>query len=87
VLYLAGVPIDRILSWAPHTGRQLGMAVSILSYCGMASLTVIGDARLVPDPEVITHEFNREFRKMLGRASAGAAKAAMHTTLRQSRVG
>jgi WS/DGAT/MGAT family acyltransferase len=88
VLYLAGVPIDRILSWAPHTGRQLGMAVSILSYCGMASLTVIGDARLVPDPEVITREFNREFRKMLGRASAGAAKAAVaHTTVRRNRLG
>lgn len=64
-LYLAGVPIDRILPWAPHPGKQLGMAVSILSYRGTASLTVIGDAHLVPDPEAITAEFNREFKKLL----------------------
>lgn len=73
VLYLAGVPIERILPWAPHPGRQLGMAVSILSYRGMASLTVIGDAQLVPDPETITAEFKREFAKLL-RARVRAAK-------------
>jgi WS/DGAT/MGAT family acyltransferase len=73
-LHLAGVPIDRILPWAPHPGKQLGMAVSILSYRGRASLTVIGDAHLVPDPEVITDEFSREFRKMLNSAAAGAVK-------------
>ena len=75
VLYLAGVPIERILPWAPHPGRQLGMAVSILSYRGMASLTVIGDAHLVPDPEAITAEFKREFAKLLRGARSGAAKA------------
>jgi hypothetical protein len=73
VLYLAGVPIDRILPWAPHPGKQLGMAVSILSYRGMASLTVIGDAHLVPDPQAITGEFNREFKKMLKGVTAVAA--------------
>lgn len=74
VLYLAGVPIERILAWAPHPGEQLGMAVSILSYRGMASLTVIGDAHLVPDPEAITDGFNREFQKMLKSATAGATQ-------------
>ena len=72
-LYLAGVPIDRILPWAPHPGKQLGMAVSILSYRGTASLTVIGDALLVPDPETITAEFNREFKKLLKGVKAVAA--------------
>ncbi|MBS1175680.1 MAG: Diacylglycerol O-acyltransferase [Proteobacteria bacterium] len=76
VLYLAGVPIERILPWAPHPGKQLGMAVSILSYRGTASLTVIGDARLVPDPERITAEFNREFQKMLKYTTAGAKQTA-----------
>jgi diacylglycerol O-acyltransferase / wax synthase len=74
-LYLAGVPIERILPWAPHPGKQLGMAVSILSYRGAASLTVIGDARLVPDPERITAEFGREFKKLLKRTTDGTAKA------------
>jgi hypothetical protein len=35
VLYLAGVPIERGLPWAPHPGKQLGMAVSIGSYRDM----------------------------------------------------
>jgi WS/DGAT/MGAT family acyltransferase len=74
VLYLAGVPIDRILAWASNSGKQLGMTVSILSYRDMASLTVIGDAHLVPDPETIAGEFNREFEKMLKSATAAAAK-------------
>ncbi len=64
-LYLAGVPIDRLMFWVPHPGRQLGMGISILSYKGVASLAVIADARLVPDPEAITDEFNREFARML----------------------
>jgi hypothetical protein len=66
-----------MLAWAPHPGKQLGMAVSIFSYKGMAGLTVIGDAHLVPDPEVIAEEFNREFRKMqkaLATADAAAAQ-------------
>jgi len=78
-LYLAGAPIERMLAWAPHPGKQLGMAVSILSYKGMAGLTVIGDAHLVPDPEVITEAFNDEFMKMLKKtrtAGAPAKKAA-----------
>ena len=64
-LYLAGVPIERLMFWVPHPGRQLGMGISILSYRGMASLAVIADARLVPDPEAITARFNREFERML----------------------
>lgn len=74
VLHLAGVPIERILPWAPHPGQQLGMAVSILSYRGSASLTVIGDAHLVPDPQLITAEFNREFEKMLKRVTTAPAR-------------
>ena len=78
-LYLAGAPIERMLAWAPHPGKQLGMAVSIFSYKGMAGLTVIGDAHLVPDPETITEEFNREFRKMqktIATADAAAGQSA-----------
>jgi WS/DGAT/MGAT family acyltransferase len=75
VLYLAGVPIDRMYAWAPHPGKELGMAISILSYQGMASLTVIGDARLVPDPQAITDQFNREFETMRRALKADSAKA------------
>jgi hypothetical protein len=51
--------------WVPHPGRELGMGISILSYRGAASLAVIADAHLVPDPEKITERFNREFAAML----------------------
>jgi WS/DGAT/MGAT family acyltransferase len=71
---LAGVPIDRLMFWVPHPGKHLGMGISILSYRGMASLAVISDARLVPDPEAITDQFNREFDAMLRSANAHGAK-------------
>jgi len=74
-LYLAGTPIDRMMFWVPHPGRQLGMGISILSYRSQASLAVIADAHLVPDPETITALFNREFSTMLKALSAAAAEA------------
>lgn len=74
-LYLAGVPIDRMMAWAPHPGEQLGMAISMLSYRGMVSLTVIGDARLVPDPQAITDQFKREFQTLLNTSKARTGRA------------
>jgi WS/DGAT/MGAT family acyltransferase len=75
-MYLAGVAIDQMMFWVPHPGKQLGMGISILSYRGMASLAVIADAGLVPDPETITDEFNREFERMRRAALRGAARPA-----------
>lgn len=63
-LYLAGVPIERVMFWVPHPGRELGMGISILSYRGYATLSVVSDAHLVPDPEAITGRFQREFASM-----------------------
>lgn len=74
VLYLTGVPIDRMIAWAPHPGKELGMAISIMSYHGKASLTIGADARLVPDPEVITELFNREFQTLLRAAKTPRVK-------------
>jgi hypothetical protein len=62
--------------WVPHPGRQLGMGISILSYRGEASLAVIADAHLVPDPEAITQQFNREFARMRRAVLAGVAATA-----------
>lgn len=69
-LYFAGTEVDRMMFWVPHPGRQLGMGISIYSYRGQASLAVISDARLVPDPERITRQFNREFEAMRRSANA-----------------
>ena len=86
-LYLAGVPIDRMMFWVPHPGKQLGMGISILSYKGMASLAVIGDAHLVPDPEAITTRFNREFAQMLRRVKADAVRASARKLAPRKNVG
>jgi len=61
------------------------MGISILSYCGSATLAVISDARLVPDPEAITQEFNREFAAML-KAVREKQKAAGKTASRDEPV-
>jgi len=84
-LHLAGVPIERVMFWVPHPGTELGMGISILSYCGFVTLAVIGDARLVPDPEAITREFNREFAALLRAVKAKKAPA-VRTTRRATRA-
>ena len=73
-LYVSGVPIERVMFWVPHPGDQMGLGVSILSYCGHATLAIVTDAHLVPDPETITAYFEREFVTLLEAArGAGAA--------------
>jgi diacylglycerol O-acyltransferase len=86
-IYLAGVPIDRMMFWVPHPGKQLGMGISILSYKGMASLAIIADAHLVPDPEAITTQFNREFMQMLRRVKADAVSAPARKLATRKNVG
>ncbi|MBK8864909.1 MAG: wax ester/triacylglycerol synthase family O-acyltransferase [Betaproteobacteria bacterium] len=75
-LYVAGVPIERVMFWVPHPGENLGMGISILSYRGHATLAIVADAHLVPDPETITQLFQREFVTMLAAARRAGAKAA-----------
>ncbi|MBK6862337.1 MAG: WSD1 family O-acyltransferase [Ideonella sp.] len=80
-LYVAGVPIERIMFWVPHPGEQLGMGISILSYRGQATLAIVADAHLVPDPGTITRRFEREFATLLSaaRRTAGGAQQAAPT--------
>lgn len=87
-LYVAGVPIERVMFWVPHPGEHLGMGISILSYRGHATLAVVADAHLVPDPETITRLFQKEFVTLLAaarragtpRTTAVAAKVASKAT-------
>ncbi|MEW6705678.1 MAG: wax ester/triacylglycerol synthase family O-acyltransferase [Pseudomonadota bacterium] len=73
-LYLAGAPVQRMLFWVPHPGDGLGMGLSLMSYDGQVVLGVIGDARLVPDPERITAAFETEFARLKGRVAAAQAR-------------
>lgn len=71
-LYLAGAAISRMAFWVPHPGDELGMGASVMSYRGKACVSLMADARLVPDPQAIVSAFEREFAHM--RASVKAAR-------------
>jgi diacylglycerol O-acyltransferase len=61
---LAGEPVDRLMFCVPHPGDRIGMGISIFSYRGFVTVTVIADAGLVPHPESITKAFGREIDLM-----------------------
>jgi WS/DGAT/MGAT family acyltransferase len=86
---LDGVPVERLLFCVPHPGREIGMGISLLSYCGAVTMTVIADAGLVPHPEAITRAFDREIELMRRRvrpAPAAQARTARRPDLRRSRA-
>lgn len=63
-LYLGGSQIGEMMFWVPQTG-SIGIGLSILSYNGRVHFGLIGDARLVPDPEAVICRFRPEFEKLL----------------------
>ena len=63
-LYMAGSPIREMMFWVPQNG-SIGMGISILSYNNQVYMGMMTDRRLVPDPQVITDSFEREFEKLL----------------------
>ncbi|MBT9457978.1 MAG: wax ester/triacylglycerol synthase family O-acyltransferase [Burkholderiaceae bacterium] len=81
---LAGATVERMMFCVPHPGEQLGMGISILSYDGQATLTVVADARLVPDPETITRRFNLEFAALRRRAAAASLDVSQRSRTRPS---
>jgi WS/DGAT/MGAT family acyltransferase len=56
---IAGAPISTILVWAPTSGH-LGLSVAILSYCDDVAVGLVVDAALIPDPDVIIDDIERE---------------------------
>jgi len=62
-VYLAGTPVRTVLVWAPTSGH-IGMSVSIFSYRGEVTVGLMVDAALVPEPERIVRELERELRAL-----------------------
>ncbi len=62
-LYFAGQGIKNIVFWVPHA-IAMSTGISIYSYNGGVSLGVITDAGVIPDPEIITEQFAKEFAVM-----------------------
>ena len=63
-LYMAGQRMREMMFWVPQTGN-IGVGISILSYQGRVHFGLIGDARLMPDPDAVIHRFRPEFEKLL----------------------
>ncbi len=58
-VYLAGTPVRTVLVWAPTSGH-IGMSVSIFSYRGEVTVGLMVDAALIPDPDQIVDQLERE---------------------------
>ena len=69
-LYLAGRRVGELMFWVPQTG-SIGIGLSILSYDNRVHFGLIGDGRLVPDPDAVTRRFGPEFEKLLYLALMG----------------
>jgi len=69
-LYMGGSRVREMMFWVPQTG-SIGLGVSILSYNGRVHFGLIGDARLVPDPDAVMRRFGPEFEKLLYLALMG----------------
>ena len=69
-LYLAGCTLSDMMFWVPQTG-SIGLGISIMSYNGKVHFGLIGDAKLVPDPDGIIQRFRPEFEKLLYLALMG----------------
>jgi WS/DGAT/MGAT family acyltransferase len=63
-LYMAGARIAQFMFWVPQSG-DIGMGVSILSYCGAVQFGLITDRGFCPDPERIIGRFGPEFEKLV----------------------
>lgn len=63
-LYFGGCKIQDMMFWVPQNG-SIGVGVSIMSYNGKVHFGLIGDAKLIPDPDVIIQRFRPEFEKLL----------------------
>ncbi len=68
-LYLAGVPIERVLAWVPQIAG-IGIGISILSYAGTVTVGVMTDSGVVADPWELMAGFEAELVEL---AQADAA--------------
>ena len=69
-LFMAGSPLREMMFWVPQTGA-VGVGISILSYHGRVHFGLIGDAKLIPDPEAVIRRFGAEFEKLVYLALMG----------------
>jgi diacylglycerol O-acyltransferase / wax synthase len=64
-VYVAGTPVRAVLVWAPTSGH-IGMSVSIFSYRDEVTVGLMVDAALIPDPDRIIDQLERELDVLAG---------------------
>jgi WS/DGAT/MGAT family acyltransferase len=62
-LHFSGVPVERILVWAPCSG-SLGMTVSIFSYAGEVTVGFMTDTAVVADPDPLARAYEHELSRL-----------------------
>lgn len=62
-VYLAGTPVRGVLVWAPTSGH-IGMSISIFSYRREVTVGLMADAALIPDPDRVIAQLNRELKAL-----------------------
>ena len=80
-VYLAGTPVRTVLVWAPTSGH-IGMSVSIFSYRGEVTVGVMVDAALIPDPDQIVAQLEREVKTLADLVPAPRRRPARRRTTR-----
>jgi diacylglycerol O-acyltransferase / wax synthase len=67
-VYLAGTPVAGVIFWVPASG-DIGIGVSILSYADQVFFGIASDAGILPDPDFLVREFERELAAVLAPGS------------------
>jgi diacylglycerol O-acyltransferase / wax synthase len=62
-VYFAGSEIAGVVPWVPAAGT-IGMGIDMMSYNGAVTVSLQVDARLVPDPETIIADYEREIETL-----------------------
>jgi hypothetical protein len=68
-VYFAGSKIAGVVPWVPAAGT-IGMGIDMMSYDGGVTVSLQVDAGLIPDPETIIADYEREvvtLRKLAAR--------------------
>jgi WS/DGAT/MGAT family acyltransferase len=78
-VFLAGTRVRTVLFWAPTSG-QIGMSVSIFSYAGKVTVGLMVDAALVPHPDRIVTQLERELLVMAKLETRGNGRARTRTS-------
>jgi WS/DGAT/MGAT family acyltransferase len=71
-LYYAGTKVAGIIPWVP-AGGAIGLGVSIFSYNGKVTIGLRSDAGIIPEPQAILDDFERELAELAALGSKLAA--------------